>query len=169
MKNPDNLHIKNTSAPTEIIYNHTVYDMMVFCDGSWDQTYKKSLRFLDRNAGAKILYIEKPISFQPEENPAKFLMLNDNLHVLRPNVSSIDAVFKLLPRQARTKSVAVGWFCASEYTHFAELIRFKTVVCDCNAGVELKRRADIILEQSQKSGITSFNSRKNNSAYPVAS
>ncbi|AWA29832.1 hypothetical protein HYN48_06930 [Flavobacterium magnum] len=117
-------------SPTALIYNHTHYDMLVFCDGSWDQTYRKTLRFLDRNVGTNILYIEKPTAFDPDADSSKFMMINDHIHVLRTNVPSIDAVFTLLPWQVRTKEVAVGWFASSDYAHFSELIRFNTIIND---------------------------------------
>lgn len=131
MKNNSRNNTEN-SSPSTAIYNDTVYDMLVFCDGSWDQTYRKTLCFLDRNAGARILYIEKPQYYNPEEDAAKFMMINDFLHVLRPNVASIDEVFKLLPHHVRVGSVAVGWFAATNYMHFDELIRFNKTINDCS-------------------------------------
>jgi hypothetical protein len=169
MKNNAQYHTASLS-PAELICNYTAYDMIVFCNGGWDQTYKKTLCFLDRNAGAKILYIEKPLAYDPAENPAKFIMINDSLHVLRPNVASIDAVFKLLPHYVRTKSVAVGWFASADFMHFGELIRFKTIINNCSElspATAATHTSEAI--GAQKPALTKHMPRRNRSQFPVAS
>ncbi|WP_146185061.1 hypothetical protein [Flavobacterium pallidum] len=150
-------------SPTALIYNTTDYDMLVFCDGSWDETYQKTLCFLDRNAGAKILYIEKPTTFDPVEETVKFMMINDHIHVLRSNVDSIDAVFKLLPWQVRAKQVPVGWFASAAYAHFAELIRFQTVVNDYRT-ISLPS----VKEKPTQKLFENFTPRKMKSTFPAA-
>ena len=65
----------------------------------------------------KILLIEEPICYQPEEKSSgNLMMISDNLHVLQPKVKDIESIADILPKYIRNKGSITGWFYSASFS-----------------------------------------------------
>src|SRR5688500_13835108 len=93
-KNAAGTQSTNMAAGNE----HHKYDMVVFCHLRWDFVYQRPQHIISRMAkDMKVLMIEEPWH-RPEEKESRLTVINDNLHILQPNVTSIEEIETVIPQ-----------------------------------------------------------------------
>jgi len=141
------------STPADVNLNlndsNNAYDMVVFCHLRWDFVYQRPQHLISRMAkGQKILLIEEP--WQREHEPgSRLTKVADNLHVLQPNVRSIEEIETVLA-QYTGKKAATGWFYSASFVPLLSYFEFDTIVYDCMDELTLFKNApEKLLEQER--------------------
>jgi len=142
-----------TSAPTHdaglTAQNENVYDMVVFCHLRWDFVYQRPQHLISRMAkDQKILLIEEPW-FREQEEGSRLTKVNDNLHVLQPNVRYIEDIETVLA-QYTGKKVATGWFYSASFVPLLSYFEFNTIVYDCMDELTLFKNAPEKLVEQER-------------------
>src|SRR5690606_12984961 len=108
------------------------YDMIVFCHFRWQFVYQRPQHIIGRLSNTlKVLFIEEPLPNVLSNSSGNLIVVNDNLHVLQPNVKDVESIAGLIPEYVNNKSVPVGWFYSALFSPLLEKINFQTVVYDC--------------------------------------
>ena len=106
------------------------YDMVVFCHLRWDFVYQRPQHLISRMAKEmKILMIEEPWH-RPEETTSRLTVAGENLHILQPNVTSIEAIETVLPFYISPK-VTTAWFYSPSFMPLLSYFEADTIVYDC--------------------------------------
>ncbi|WP_020212291.1 glycosyltransferase [Flavobacterium rivuli] len=129
--------------------NENAYDMVVFCHLRWDFVYQRPQHLISRMAkDQKILLIEEPW-FREHEEESRLTKINDNLHVLQPNVRHIEEIETVLA-QYTGKKAATGWFYSASFVPLLSYFEFDTVVYDCMDELTLFKNApEKLIEQER--------------------
>lgn len=126
------------------------YDMVVFCHLRWDFVYQRPQHIISRLCKTlKILLIEEPWH-RPEEKGSRLRQESANLHILQPNVGSIEEIASVLHRYA-DKAVQAGWFYSAAFIPLLDYFNFNTVVYDCMDELSLFKGASekIVAQERQ--------------------
>ncbi|RYZ36704.1 MAG: hypothetical protein EOP49_32360, partial [Sphingobacteriales bacterium] len=109
------------------------YDLVVFCHLRWGFVYQRPQHIISRLAKSmRILFIEEPIGFAPdEEGTANLMAISDNLHVLQPKVKDISSIAAIIPKYVTQGNVAIGWFYSAAFIPLNDAFQFDTIVYDC--------------------------------------
>lgn len=109
------------------------YNMVVFCHLRWGFVYQRPQHLISRMAKHyKILFIEEPIPFEPEEeNEYNLEIINNNLHVLKPKVKSIAGVKEILEPLLKNNRIEIGWLYSPSFSPLVTDFDFETIVYDC--------------------------------------
>ncbi len=129
--------------------DNNAYDMVVFCHLRWDFVYQRPQHIISRMAkDQKILLIEEP--WRREHEPdSRLTKVTENLHVLQPNVWSIDEIENVLA-QYTGKKVATGWFYSASFVPLLSYFEFDTIVYDCMDELALFKGApEKLMEQER--------------------
>lgn len=146
-KNPQkishNRHLSNRdSKPT--------YDMIVFCHLRWQFVYQRPQHIISRLASKmKVLFVEEPL-VTSNDNSGNLIVVNDNLHILQPNVPNIEAIADIITEYVTDTSVPVGWFYSASFSPLLEHFNFETVVYDCMDELSLFKNAPKHLINQEK-------------------
>jgi len=129
--------------------NDIKYDMVVFCHLRWDFVYQRPQHIISRLAKSqKILLIEEPWH-RPEEEGSRLNKITPNLHVLQPNVHTIDEIAGILTTYSNT-AVGTGWFYSASFLPLLDYFSFDTIVYDCMDELSLFKGApQKLVEQEQ--------------------
>jgi glycosyltransferase involved in cell wall biosynthesis len=126
------------------------YDMVVFCHLRWDFVYQRPQHIISRMArNMKILMVEEPWH-RPEEKESRLVKVNDNLHVLQPNVHTIEEIESILPQYISSKNVNTGWFYSASFVPLLSAFEFSTIVYDCMDELSLFKGAPEKLIEQEK-------------------
>lgn len=130
--------------------NNNNYDMVVFCHLRWDFVYQRPQHIISRMAkDMKILFVEEPWRREDEEG-SRLTIINDNFHVLQPNVWTIEEIESVLPHYLPDMSAATGWFYSASFVPVLSTINFDTLVYDCMDELSLFKGApEKLLEQEK--------------------
>lgn len=124
------------------------YDMVVFCHLRWDFVYQRPQHIISRMAqGQKILLIEEP--WYRDGEGSRLITITDNLHILQPNVGSIEEIAEVLP-QYTVKQVTTGWFYSASFVPILNYFEFNNVVYDCMDELSLFKGAPEKLIEQEK-------------------
>ena len=128
------------------------YDMIVFCHLRWEFVYQRPQHIISRLAkDRKILFIEEPIGFAPqEENTAILKKVTPQLHVLQPKVKGIKDIANLLPKYVSNSRVSIGWFYSAAFSVLLQEINFETIIYDCMDELSLFKGAPQELIDQEK-------------------
>jgi len=144
---------KNIATNNEVVTenaSNSKYDMVVFCHLRWDFVYQRPQHIISRMAkDMKILMIEEPWH-RPEEKESRLTVVNENLHILQPNVTSIEEIETVLPQYFTSKKVNVGWFYSASFVPLLNKFEFNTVVYDCMDELTLFKGAPEKLIEQEK-------------------
>lgn len=126
------------------------YDMVVFCHLRWDFVYQRPQHVISRFAREmKVLLIEEPWHRQ-EEPGSRLQIISDTLHVLQPNVRSIEEIAQVLPGYISGTDVAIGWFYSAAFVPLLDYFDFGTTVYDCMDELSLFKGAPVRLIEQEK-------------------
>ncbi|WP_051199977.1 glycosyltransferase [Flavobacterium subsaxonicum] len=125
------------------------YDLVVFCHLRWDFVYQRPQHIISRMAkDQKVLLIEEPW-FREHEATSRLTAINPNLHILQPNVKSIEDIAAILPNYVG-KNVATGWFYSASFVPLLSYFEFDTIIYDCMDELSLFKGApEKLIEQEQ--------------------
>ncbi|KFF06403.1 glycosyltransferase [Flavobacterium reichenbachii] len=127
------------------------YDMIVFCHLRWQFVYQRPQHLISRMAETmKVLFIEEPWFDPQNESSGKLIVINENLHVLQPNVTNIESIAAIIPSYVKNKSIAVGWFYSASFCPLLETLEFDTIVYDCMDELSLFKGAPAHLIDQEK-------------------
>lgn len=128
------------------------YDMVIFCHLRWQFVYQRPQHLISRmSKNMKILLIEEPINYNPEEgSTADLMVINDNLHVLQPKVRDIESIAEILPHYIKSKTVSIGWFYSASFTPLLSALKFDVVIYDCMDELSLFKGAPKYLISQEK-------------------
>lgn len=108
------------------------YDMVVFSNIEWQCVYKRPQHIVSRMAETmKILYIEEPSYSTQNKRAGNLMVINEKLHVLQPNVMSIEAIAEIIPVYIKNNHISIGWFYDAAFCPLLESFQFDTIVYDC--------------------------------------
>lgn len=125
------------------------YDMVVFCHLRWDFVYQRPQHLISRMAqDMKILMIEEPWHREEEKN-SRLTVVNENLHVLQPNVRTIEEIESVLP-QYISKEVSTAWFYSASFVPLLNYFTLEKVVYDCMDELSLFKGAPSKLIEQEK-------------------
>jgi len=131
--------------------NAQYYDMIVFCHLRWQFVYQRPQHIISRMAkNMKVLLIEEPWHRPENDNTGNLMMINETLHVLQPNVTSIDEIASILNLYVKNKNVPVGWFYSASFCPLLEALEFDTIVYDCMDELSLFKGAPAHLIDQEK-------------------
>lgn len=123
------------NASTSQINNENLgqyYDVIVFCHYRWQFVYQRPQHIIGRLAtNLKVLFIEEPLLNPDSNRSGNLIVMNDNLHILQPNVQNIESIAHIIPEYVTNKSVPVGWFYSPSFSPLLKHINFQTVIYDC--------------------------------------
>lgn len=128
--------MQSTSVEKERVYagrdqEKNVYDMIVFCHLRWDFVYQRPQHVISRMAkNYKILFVEEPWH-RPEEKGSRLNRVSDMLHVLQPNVTTIDQIGNVIREYSDVNSDMIGWFYSPSFVPLLSGFNFSTVIYDC--------------------------------------
>jgi glycosyltransferase involved in cell wall biosynthesis len=129
--------------------DNNAYDMVVFCHLRWDFVYQRPQHLISRMAKTqKILLIEEPWHREHEQG-SRLTAVTDNLHILQPNVRSIEEIETVLA-QYTGKKVATGWFYSASFVPLLSYFEFDTIVYDCMDELALFKDAPEKLIEHEK-------------------
>lgn len=127
------------------------YDMIVFCHLRWQIVYQRPQHIISRMATTmKVLVIEEPLHQPEKNNLGNLMIMNENLHVLQPNVADIDAISVIIPYYVKNNSIAVGWFYSPAFCPLLETFEFDTIVYDCIDEIPLFKEESVYLIDQEK-------------------
>lgn len=137
----------NTKATKNERYN---YDMVVFCHLRWDFVYQRPQHIISRMAKhLNVLMIEEPLRRENEQG-SRLTKVTENLHVLQPNVTTIDEIASILPQYISQSNVNVGWFYSASFVPLLNYFKFDTIAYDCMDELTLFKGApEKLLEQEK--------------------
>lgn len=110
------------------------YNMVVFCHLRWGFVYQRPQHLISRlSKHYKILFVEEPIPFENDEEENEYLMeiVNNNLHILKPKVHSIEGIKNVLNPLLKNSSLEIGWLYSASFSPLLTEFKFDTVVYDC--------------------------------------
>ncbi len=139
--------MNSEALPNDAI--HT-YDMIVFCHLRWDFVYQRPQHLLSRLAkDFKILVVEEPVPFDGSKKPSFDVReFNSNIHILQPQVSSIEEIGPFLKKHLKKSNFVLGWFYSAAFVSVLEKLEFETVVYDCMDELTLfKGASNRLIEQ----------------------
>ena len=138
-----NAYLVMATPPVDLDTKPQQYDMVVFCHLRWDFVYQRPQHIISRMARTqKVLLIEEPIRWEADTSPTgRLRVISENLHVLQPQVDSIDAIREILPQFVANTQVATGWFYSAAFVSLLDAFEFATVVYDCMDELTLFRHA----------------------------
>jgi len=140
----------NTTNVAKGNNNGNNYDMVVFCHLRWDFVYQRPQHIISRlSKDLRILLIEEPWH-RAEENESRLTKVSDNLHILQPNVHSIEEIGTVLPQYISNKNVGIGWFYSASFVPLLNHFEFGTVVYDCMDELALFKGAPEKLIEQEK-------------------
>jgi len=130
----------------------TNYDMVVFCHLRWQFVYQRPQHIISRlSKDKKILFVEEPIGFLPEEeNTAILTEVSSHLHILQPKVKSIEDIANLLPKYISNSKVSIGWFYSAAFSVLLVEEIFETIIYDCMDELSLFKGAPQELIDQEK-------------------
>ena len=125
------------------------YDMIVFCHLRWDFVYQRPQHIISRMAkNQKVLLIEEPWR-REDQNESRLTKVSDNLHILQPNVWSIEEIANVLT-QYTGKKATTGWFYSASFVPLLSYFEFNTIVYDCMDELSLFKGApEKLIEQER--------------------
>jgi len=129
------------------------YNMVVFCHLRWGFVYQRPQHLISRMAQHyKILFVEEPIPFENPEEENEYLLevINDNLHILKPKVTSIENIKKVLKPILKSRHLEIGWFYSASFSPLIPNFDFDTVVYDCMDELSLFKGAPPALITQEK-------------------
>lgn len=130
--------------------NPQTYDMVVFCHLRWDFVYQRPQHIISRLAkDIKILLIEEPWH-REHETGSRLQMVSDTLHVLQPNVDSIEQIAEILPEYITNIQIATGWFYSAAFVPLLSYFNFGVTVYDCMDELTLFKGAPEKLIEQEK-------------------
>ncbi len=140
-------HEGNTPAPGR--QEPQTYDMVVFCHLRWDFVYQRPQHIISRFAkDAKVLLIEEP--WHREGEGSRLQKISDNLHILQPNVHSIEEIGDILSQYVSAADIATGWFYSAAFVPLLSWFNFTTTVYDCMDELALFKGAqEKLIEQER--------------------
>lgn len=129
--------------------NDKIYDMVVFCHLRWDFVYQRPQHIISRFAkDSRVLLIEE--SWRREnESGSRLEKINDNLHILQPNVDTIEQISAILPQYVSTV-IASGWFYSAAFVPLLSYFNFGSVAYDCMDELSLFKGAPEKLIEQEK-------------------
>lgn len=126
------------------------YDMVVFCHLRWDFVYQRPQHIISRFAThSKILLIEEPWHREEEEG-SRLNKVSDTLHILQPNVRSIEEIADILPQYISDANITTGWFYSAAFVPLLDHFKFDKVVYDCMDELSLFKGAPEKLIEQEK-------------------
>jgi len=126
------------------------YDMIVFCHLRWDFVYQRPQHIISRMAKKyKILFIEEPWRRQTEKQ-SRLLRIHENLHVLQPNVETIEDIIRIVPDYVDNTTVEIGWFYSPSFVPLLTCFDFSTIVYDCMDELSLFKGAPAELIEHER-------------------
>ncbi|RZJ70614.1 glycosyltransferase [Flavobacterium sp.] len=128
------------------------YDLVVFCHLRWDFVYQRPQHIISRLSNdMKILFVEEPIGFSPEEeHSAKLTEISETLHILQPKVRNIEAIGAMLSDFLDSEKISVGWFYSAAFSPVIDALEFGTIVYDCMDELSLFKGAPQALIDQEK-------------------
>lgn len=106
------------------------YDMIVFCHLRWDFVYQRPQHIISRFADyMRILFVEEPILKAEEGNSVR--VINDNLHILQPNIADIEDLDGVLYDLLGSTELPIAWFYSPSFGGVMNAFSFTTIVYDC--------------------------------------
>lgn len=151
---------KNTFNKNRFSHQHSAqyYDMIVFCHLRWQSVYKRPQHIISRMADTmKILFIEEPLDFNQNEDPDNFIVINEMLHVLQPNVQDIQSIAEIIPNYVSNKTIPFGWFYSGAFCPLLGIMEFENVIYDCIDELSLFKNAPEHLHNQEKYLISQSN------------
>lgn len=129
----DNSDLENSYLLNNNVKNHHQYDIIVFCHLRWGFVYQRPQHIISRLSKTNnILFVEEPIPFSKEEEFQYNLEeISESLHVLKPKVSSIKDISKILKRLHPNNTIMMGWFYSAAFGVLIPDFTFNTIVYDC--------------------------------------
>lgn len=107
------------------------YDMLVFSSLRWTSSGQRTQHILSRMARSmKILFVEEPLQNSLDQSPGPRIVINQNLHILQPNVHCIAEIGAILPFYVKNKEITAGWFCSAGFYPVLESLQFNTIIYD---------------------------------------
>ena len=143
---------KNAAGTTNLLNdeNSQYYDMIVFCHLRWEFVYQRPQHIISRlSSDFKVLLIEEPLPTQ-SANSGNLIVVSDTLHVLQPNVSTIEAIANIIPEYVKNKNIPYGWFYSASFSPLLEQLNFETVIYDCMDELSLFKGAPEHLINQEK-------------------
>lgn len=129
------------------------YNMVVFCHLRWGFVYQRPQHLISRMAKHyKILFVEEPVGFEneDEENEYHLEIINNNLHILKPKVKSIEGIKKVLKPLLKNSTLEIGWFYSPSFSPLLTDFNFETVIYDCMDELSLFKGAPQELIKQEK-------------------
>ncbi|WP_426485243.1 glycosyltransferase [Flavobacterium sp. 2] len=143
--------INSEKAVTTVHDQGEYYDMIVFCHLRWQFVYQRPQHIISRMATTmKVLLIEEPWHKPENQNLGSLMIVNENLHVLQPNVTSIEAIAGIIPSYVKNNNIPVGWFYSASFCPLLETLEFDTIVYDCMDELSLFKGAPAHLIDQEK-------------------
>lgn len=145
----------NTPVKPSVRPKKNDYDLIVFCHLRWDFVYQRPQHIISRLAqDYKILFVEEPVKTSELGHSLK--VLNPNLHVFRPNISSMEELPEALAKHLQTSEIPIAWFYSPSFYAILEKFQVGTVIYDCmdelslflGAPASLIQQEQILLEKS---------------------
>jgi glycosyltransferase involved in cell wall biosynthesis len=148
----NNTRINQNEISIEQKITSSEYDMVVFCHLRWQFVYQRPQHLISRmSKNMKILLIEEPISYSPEEKSSgSLMMISDNLHVLQPKVKDIESIADILPEYIKNKGTITGWFYSASFSPLLSALNFDIVIYDCMDELSLFKGAPKHLIDQEK-------------------
>jgi glycosyltransferase involved in cell wall biosynthesis len=123
------------------------YDMVVLCHLRWEFVYQRPQHIISRLANDyKILFIEEPIV----GSNSTLKKINDQLHVLQPQVEKIEDIPEVLPQFIKNKNIPIGWFYSASFSPLLSYFDFNQIVYDCMDELSLFKGAPLHLIEQEK-------------------
>ena len=129
----ENSDVENPYLLNNKVKKHHQYDIIVFCHLRWGFVYQRPQHIISRLSKTNnILFVEEPIPFSKEEEFQYNLEeISESLHVLKPKVSSIKDISKILKRLHPNGSIRMGWFYSAAFGVLIPDFTFDIIVYDC--------------------------------------
>jgi glycosyltransferase involved in cell wall biosynthesis len=127
------------------------YDMVVFCHLRWQFVYQRPQHLISRMAESmRVLLIEEPLFNEQNNSTGNLMIMNENLHILQPNVRDIESIAKILPTYIKNKNIAAGWFYSAAFCPLLQALNFDTIIYDCMDELSLFKGAPSHLIEQEK-------------------
>jgi glycosyltransferase involved in cell wall biosynthesis len=127
------------------------YDMVVFCHLRWQFVYQRPQHLISRMAQTmRVLLIEEPCLNKQSDKTGNLMVINENLHILQPNVRDIESIAAILPFFIKNKNIAAGWFYSAAFCPLLQALNFDTIIYDCMDELSLFKGAPSHLIEQEK-------------------
>ncbi|KAF2514877.1 glycosyltransferase [Flavobacterium foetidum] len=151
LNNVKQISKNNNAIPVIEPHQAQYYDMIVFSHLRWKFVFQRPQHLIIRMAqNIKVLFVEEPLRNHQDDKQGTLTEINENLHILQPNVDHIEDIAVVLPAFVSNRNISLAWFYSPAFCPLLSVFQFDTIIYDCMDELTLFKGAPPQLIEQEK-------------------